>query len=274
MGEIMKGFIFISLFFSLFFSSAFACENYQGQSFCVGDRAIADNADGSIVGVSKSKISIDFTGGSTTKKGVATFDISKVYLGKECSGDFCVNDKAVGGNLEGVIVGVSKDGVAINHKKESDKYSVIKTYQQKDSLVRKGCVEAYCANDSAVYKSFDGVIVGVNSKSSLVAISFVGGTSKYTGVGTYALKTVGVAKGCFQGYCYGDRAVSGSLDGVIVAVNPYRGQVSVQGKINGKTAIVTDDLKNVTMRSLSENVHANDSKRMINTLSDFNHSFR
>ncbi len=261
-------------FLSLVSLSAFACENYQGLSFCVGDKAVAENADGSIVGVSKTKVSIDFTGGSTARRGIATFDLAKVYLGKDCSGDFCVNDKAVGGNLEGIIVGVSKDGVAINHKKVSDKYSVIKTYQQKDSLVRKGCVEAYCANDSAVYKSFDGVIVGVNAKSSLVAISFVGGTSKYTGVGTYTLKTVGIGKGCFQGYCYGDRAVSGSVDGVIVGVNPYRNQVSVQGKINGRPVIVTNDLKNVTMRSLSESVHANDPKRMINTLSDFNHSFR
>lgn len=266
----MKGFILISLFIS----SSFACENYQGLSFCVGDSAVAENSVGTIIGVSKKKISVDFTGGSSAKKGIATFDIEKVYAGKGCMGDFCVNDKAVGGNKEGYVVGISNQGVAINHKKESDKYSVIKSYLQSEALVRKGCVDAYCANDGAVYKSFDGVVVGVNSKSSLVAISFVGGISRYTGVGTYAVKTVGVAKGCFQGYCYGDRAVSGAVDGVIVGVNPYRMQVSVQGKVNGKAVIETNEIKNVTMRSLSENVHANDPKRMINTLSDFNHSFR
>lgn len=261
------------LVLSLFSSVVFACETYQGQSFCVGDKAQAEGHDGTIIGVSKSKVSIDFTGGSTKAQGIKTFDFKQVTLGKGCMEEVCVGEKGVGGNLEGEIVGVSANQVSINHKKAAEKYSNIKTYSLNDVLVRKGCVEAYCANDPAVYKSFDGTIVGINQKQKKVAISFVGGGSLYTGVGTYDIRTVAVGKGCYQGYCQGDRAVSGSVDGVIVAVNPYRAQGAVQGRVNGKSVIEMGELKNITMRSLSESVHASDSKRTISTLSDFNHSF-
>ncbi len=260
----MKGFIFI---FSLFASSVFACETYQGQSFCVGDKAVANEADGTIIGVSKTKISIDFTGGTTSKQGVQTFDIASVTLGKGCVGEVCVNEKGVGGNLEGEIIGVSPARVSIKHKLK------IKTYAKSDVLVRRGCLEAYCANDPAVFKSFDGTIVGINKEKRMIAISFVGGTSKYTGVGTYGLQTVAVGKGCVQGFCFGDRAVSGSVDGSVVGVNPYRNQVAVLGKISGKPVIVMSDAKDVTMRLISESVPAQDKKRLIKNVSDFNQAF-
>lgn len=257
----------------LFNASLYACETFKGLSFCVSDKAVAENADGTIIGVSKTKVSIDFTGGSTKKKGIGTFEFKDVTLGKGCFLEFCVNEKGVGGNLEGEIVGVSADKISLNHKKADDKYSTIKTYAVNEVLVRKGCVEAYCANKSAVYKTFDGMIVGVNGKTKKVAISFVGGTSKYTGVGTYDIRTVAIGVGCFNGFCINDRAVGGPVDGSIVGINPYRNQVAILGKVSGKPQISMNEMRDVTMRSLSESVHASDSKRTINTLSGFNHSF-
>ena len=271
----MKGFIFIfshltALFLLLFFvspSSAQTCETYQNQRFCVGNKVIANEADGVIVGVSKTKISIDFTAGTTSKKGIETFNIDSVVLGVGCIDEICVNEKGVGGNTEGEIVGVSPLRVSLKHKFK------ISTYPKSDVLVRKGCLDAYCANDSAVFKSSDGIIVGINKIKKLIAISFVGGTSKYTGVGTYGMSSVAIGKGCILGFCIGDRVVSASVQGSVIGVNPYRGQLAILGRVKDRPVIVMSDAKDVTLRSFSEAISREDKKRLVKSAKEFNQTF-
>ena len=260
--------ILISIFSSFQVFSK-ECLTYKKLKICVGDRASANNGDGDIIGISDNQISIDFTNGSTKNKGVKTFKIDQVFL-NGCLEGICTNKMGVGLNDAGEIVGVNPTlkKIAIKLTFKNGIYSEIKKFNFNDVTIKEGCLGPYCIGDLVTYKNFDGVINGVNLKAKKISINFSGGSSKYTGIGTYDLEMVGIGKGCYQGLCVGDQVNCRELQGNLISLNPYLGLAYVQNK-----NIQFDKIKNLTVKSLNETIKKDSTLRKISTLLDFKRSF-
>ncbi len=255
----MKKFVFLILLsMSSLKANSKECINYKNLNVCIGDRATTLMGDGDIVGVSASKVSIDFANSSTSSVGVKTFSLEQVYL-SGCLGPICSNKMGVGANDYGEIIGVnpSQSKIAIKLEKKNGIHSVVKLFNFNEVTVKEGCLDNYCTGDPAVYKNFDGTIVGINSQTKKISINFAGGSSKYSEVGTYALYTVGISKGCLGGLCVGDLAVCKELKGNIIAINPFMKLGYVQNKI-----IQFDQIKNITLSRVGETVNKDDPERL------------
>lgn len=265
----LKRVLILILLISSFQVFSKECLTHQNLKICVGDRAAADNGDGEIIGLSENQISLDFTNSSTKNSGVKTFKIDQVFL-NGCLEGICTNKIGVGLNDEGEIIGVNPilKKVAIKLALKKGIYSVIKYFDFKDVTMKEGCLGPYCIGDLATYKNFDGVINGINLKAKKISLNFSGGSSKYTGIGTYDVEMVGIGKGCYQGLCIGDLVVCRELEGNLISLNPYLGLAYVQNK-----TVQFDFIKNITVKTLNQNIKKDSTLRTITTLIDFRKSF-
>jgi hypothetical protein len=260
--------ILISIFSSFQVFSK-ECLTHKNLKICVGDRASANNSDGEIIGISENQISLDFTNSSTKNKGVKTFKIDHVFF-NGCLEGICSNKMGVGLNDDGEIIGVNPtlNKIAIKLASKKRNYSEIKNFNFKDVTIKEGCLGPYCFGDLVTYKHFDGVINGVNLKAKKISINFSGGSSKYSGIGTYDLEMLGIGKGCYQGLCVGDLVICRELQGNLISLNPYLGLAYVQNKI-----IQFDLIKNITVKSLNQSINKDSLLRTISSLDAFNKSF-
>ncbi len=258
--------IILFLFTYLFLSNqalASQCLKVLGTEYCVGDRVVTSLGDGVLKGLNETMGSIEFTGGASTKKGIDTLPWSQIYKGIGCFNlqehSFCVGSRAIilqkNVSLVGEFEGfkeLSKDQfeviVGIMNKEKNLKEFYKTNF--KNITVGLGCYKfkeiEYCNGDQAVYKNFDGVIVGMNPLSKKISLSFIGGTTRYKGVGTYDLAMIQIGKSCLKDYCVGDKALTKNLSGVIIGINPFLESISIQGDINQKSTILTSRLKEVT----------------------------
>jgi len=252
--------IFLGIFILAYINSVFSkdCLNYKKLNVCVNDRAATLEGEGDIVGLSESKISIDFTNSSSNVKGIKSIDINQVFF-SGCLGEICTNKFGVGLNDYGEIVGVNptQQKIALKLEKKKNQYSAIKIFNFSDVTLKEGCFESYCVGDLAVYKSFDGTIVGINKSAQKISINFAGGSSKFSGIGTYAIETVGISKGCVGGICIGDSVICKELKGNVIALNSNLKLGYIQNKI-----IEFDLIKNITINSFSESIPKNHPLRL------------
>ncbi|MBD63894.1 MAG: hypothetical protein CME62_01700 [Halobacteriovoraceae bacterium] len=158
-----------------FYEATFGNGCYGGA--CVGDKGIRQNGnrvesgDGIIVGINPitEKVSINFSHGTSRFKGIGTYDLDEITIGKGCFAGVCVGDRAVreNGNAvesgDGVVVGInpSTGRVAIDFNQGTSRFRGIGTYYVDSITVGSYCVEygpestaRYTMNKFEFYENF------------------------------------------------------------------------------------------------------------------------
>ncbi|WPU66840.1 hypothetical protein [Peredibacter starrii] len=114
-------------------------------SYCVGDSAVVDHADGKVVGINPEtqKISVQFDYGVSGVRGIGTYDISRVSIGKGCLNGYCVGDMAVVEYADGEIIGINPwaNKISINFNQGSTAVRGVDTYNIARVSVSSLCAE-------------------------------------------------------------------------------------------------------------------------------------
>lgn len=212
-------------------NAAFACVSHGDLTLCPGDMVVVGNADGRVLAINptNNQVSVDFSVGKSQYSGINTYALESVSLEKGCSGQFCVGDKVYVGNGDGLLIAINpwNDQAVVDFSVGKSSYTGISTYSVDSLVSTQGCIKGYCIGETVYVGNADGQIVGIDRRQDQITVDFSTGKSAYAGTNTYSVESASIGKGCLKGYCVGDWVVVQDGDGIIVGVNPFNDQATV-----------------------------------------------
>ncbi len=116
----MKSLIVLSIAL-VSFSSFGACIPDRYVKICRGDKVVAGNSQGEVVGINSIalRVAIMFEFGKN-HLGVGAYDVEVVALAKGCLSGICVGDRVLVGNAESLVVGINPLTRNVSHRAIDD----------------------------------------------------------------------------------------------------------------------------------------------------------